>query len=69
MTLKRQICFQNKSNRKDTHSFATRLLVFKLLEKLLKFNDTCVSSSSPKTELGTNFLNLEHRSVENFSFS
>ena len=69
LTLKRQISFQNQSNRKVTHSFATRLLVFKLLEKVLKFNDICVSWSSPKTELVTNFLNLEHRSVENVSFS
>ena len=69
LTLKRQISFQNQSNRKATHSFATRPLVFRLLKKVLKFNDICVSCSSPKTELVTNFLNLEHRSVENVSFS
>ena len=68
LTLKRQTSFQ-KSNRKVTHSFATRLLIFKLLGKVLKLNDICVSWSSPKTELVANFLNLEHRSVENVSFS
>ena len=69
LTLKRQISFQNQSNRKATHSFATRPLICKLQEEVLKFNDIYVSWSFPKTELVTNFLNLEHRSVENVSFS
>ena len=51
------------------HSFATRPLAFKLQQEFLKFNDICVSWSSPKTDLATNFLNLEHRSFENVSFS
>ena len=37
-----------KSNRKATHSFAPRPLIFKLQQEVLKFNDICVSSSSPK---------------------
>ena len=41
---------------------------FKLQQKVLKFNDICVSWSSPKTDLVTNFLNLENRSFENVSF-
>ena len=43
-------------------------LIFKLQEEVLKFNDICVSWSSPKTELETNFLNLENR-FEKVSFS
>ena len=31
---------------------------------MLKFNDICVSKSSPKTDLETNFLNLENRSFD-----
>ena len=56
-------------NRKTTHSFAPRPLIFKLQQEVLKFNDICVSWSSPKTELVTNFLSLENRMFENFSFS
>ena len=33
MTLKRHNVFQNKSNRKATHSFAARPLIFKLQQK------------------------------------
>ena len=38
-------------------------------QEVLKFNDICVSWSSPKTDLGEKFLNLKNRSLENFSFS
>ena len=69
LTLKRQNSFQNYNNRKSTHSFAPRPLILKLQQEVLKFNDICVSSSSPKTDLGANFLNLENRSFENVSFS
>ena len=55
--------------RKATHSFAPRPLIFKLQQEVLKFNDICVSWSSPKTDLVTNFLNLENRSFEIDSFS
>ena len=68
LTLNRHF-FQNENNRKATHSFAPRLLIFKLEQAFLKFNDICVSRSSPKTNLETNFLNLENRSFENVSFS
>ena len=56
-------------NRRATHSFAPRPLIFMLLQEVLKFIDICVSWSSPKTELVTNFLNLEKQSFENVSFS
>ena len=51
------------------HSFDPRLLYFKLQQEVLEFNDTCVSWSSPKADLVTNFLNLENRSFEIVSFS
>ena len=60
LTLKRHNSFQNENNRKATHNFSPRLLIFKL-QQVLKFNDICVSWSSPKTELETDFLNLENR--------
>ena len=49
-------------------SFAPRLLIFKLQQEVLKFNDICVSWSSPKSHLETNFLNLDNWSFENFYF-
>ena len=49
------------------HNF--RPLIFKLQQEALKFNDMCVSWSSPKTDVVTNFLNLENRSFEDVSFS
>ena len=67
LTLKRHNSFQNYNNRKATHSFAPRPLIFKLQQEVLKFNDICVSWSSPKTDLVTNFLNPENRSFENVS--
>ena len=69
LTLKRHNSVQNENNRKVTHSFAPRPLISKLQQKVLKFNDICVSWSSPKTDLETNFLNLENRNFENVSFS
>ena len=35
----------------------------------LQLNDVCVNWSPPKTDLVTNFLNLENRMLENVSFS
>ena len=61
--------FQYQNNRKATDSFAPRSLASKLLQEVLKFNDICVSWSSPKTDSEINFLNLENRSSENISFS
>ena len=51
LTLKRHNSFQNKNNWKATHSFDPSLLVFKLQQEVLKFNDICVSCSSLKTDL------------------
>ena len=61
--------FQNYNNRKATHSLASRPLIFKLKQEVLKFNDICVSWSSSNTDLVANFLNLENRSFEKVSFS
>ena len=47
-TLKRHNFFQNESKRKAAHIFAPRPLIFKLQLEVLKFNDICVSWSSPK---------------------
>ena len=69
LNVKSQNSFQNKNNRKATHSFAPRALIFKLQQEVLKFNDICVSWSSPITDLVTNLLNLENRSFETVSFS
>ena len=67
LTLKRHNSFQNENKEKATHSFAPRPLIFKLQQEVLKFNDICVSWSSPKTDVATNFLNPENRSFENVS--
>ena len=58
LTLKRHNSFQNKNNRKATHSFAPRPLIFKLQQEVLKFSDICMGWSSPKTDLEANFLNF-----------
>ena len=50
----------NNNNRKATHS---------LVPTPLAFNDICVSSISPKTNLETNFLNIENRNFEYVTFS
>ena len=55
LTLKHNY-FQNENNRKATHSFAPRPLIFKLQQEVLNLNDTCMSRSSPKTDLETNFF-------------
>ena len=48
LTLKRYDSFQNENNRKATHSFPPRSLIFKLEQEVLKFNDIFVSWSSAK---------------------
>ena len=69
LNLRRHNSFQNENDRKATHSFAPRPLIFKLQQELLQFNNICVSWNSPKTELETDLFNLENRSFENVSFS
>ena len=69
LNLKGHNSFQNINNRKPTHNFASRPLIFNLQQEVLKFNDICLSWSSPKTDLVTNFLDLENRSFKNVSFS
>ena len=48
LTLKRHNSFQNENNIKATHSFAPRPLIFRLPQKVLKFNEIFMSWSSPK---------------------
>ena len=43
LTLKRPNTFQNQDNRKVTHSFPPRPLIFKLKQRDLKFDDICMS--------------------------
>ena len=51
---------QKQNNRRVTQSFAPRPLIFKLQQEVSKFNDICVRWSSSKSDLETNFLNLEN---------
>ena len=60
--------FKNKNNPKATHNFVPRPLIFMFQHDVLKLNDICVSWSFPKTDLETNFLNLQNRSFQNVSF-
>ena len=46
LTLKRGNSFQNENSRKATHSFAPKLLIFKLEKEVWKFNNISVSWSS-----------------------
>ena len=67
LTLERHNSFQNENNIKATHSFTSRPLI-KFQQEVLKFNDTFWVGAPPKTDMVTNFLNLENRSFENVSF-
>ena len=51
-----------------SYSFASRLLIFKLEQEVLKFNGICVSWSFSKTDQVTNLLNSENESFEKVSF-
>ena len=64
LTLKRHNSFQNLDNRNATSNLAPRPL---LQADVLKINGVCVSRSSPKIDLVTNFLNPGYRSFENVS--
>ena len=70
LTLKCHNSFQNENNRKTTHIFASRPLTFKLQQEVLKIQwyPRYVSWSVPKTNLESNFLNLENRSFEYVTF-
>ena len=67
LILKLRNSFQNKNNRKATHSFVPRPLIFILQKEALKFNDIYVIWRFPKTDLVT-ILNLENQSFENIVF-
>ena len=55
LTLYRHNSFQNQNNKKATHSFAPRRLVFKLQQEGLKFNNIFVSWSF-QTKQGDKFF-------------
>ena len=55
LTLYRHNSFQNQNNKKATHSFAPRRLVFKLQQEGLKFNNVFVSWSF-QTKQGDKFF-------------
>ena len=67
MTLKCHKSFENQNNRKATRNFSPRSLTFKLQEEVLKFNHICTGWGSPKTDIVTNFLNVENQGLENVS--
>ena len=69
LNLKRHNSFSNKNNRKPTHSFAPRPMIFKLQQEVQKFSDICESWCSQKIDLKTNFLILGNWSVESVDFS
>ena len=56
---------EHLKNETETEKITTRLfprfLIFKLQQEVIRFNDICVSWSSPKTDFETNFSNLENR--------
>ena len=68
LTLKRHSSFENWNNTKATHIFSHTPLIFKLQQQVLKLDDICVIWSALKTDLKTNFLNLEKKSFENATF-
>ena len=49
-------------------TLATRLLILKLQQEFLKFNDYLRESDLSKNWLGDEFTNLENGSSENVSF-
>lgn len=62
--------YKNKIIKKDTQAFAPRLLIFKVQQKVLQFNDICVSWSLPKgDQLEKTFLEPQNLSFENLSFA
>ena len=69
LNLKRHNSFQNKNNRKTTHSFAPRPLTFKLQQEVSKFNYIFVIWSSPKTNVETNLLNLGNQDFQYVTFA
>ena len=58
LNLKRGNSFQNKNNKKATHSFATRPLIFNFQQEVLKFHDICVSWSSRNSDPEAKYLDL-----------
>ena len=61
--------FQYYNNREATHTIAPKSLIFIVQQEIWKFNDICMSWNFLNTVQGTNFLNLEHGSIEYVTFS
>ena len=51
LTLKLHDSFQNKNNRKATHSFPLRPQTFKLQQEVLKFSDIVTNFQARKIEV------------------
>ena len=64
LTLKRHNSCQNKNNRKATHNFAHKPLIFKLQEDVWKFNGIYVTLSYPKADLETKLFKLLQSNFE-----
>ena len=69
LTLKCDNYFQKKKKRNNNNNNNNRKATHSLVPTPLAFNDICVSSISPKTNLETNFLNIENRNFEYVTFS
>ena len=69
LTLKCDNYFQKKKKRNNNNNNNNRKATHSLVSTPLAFNDICVSSISPKTNLETNFLNIENRNFEYVTFS
>ena len=55
-----QFIFKIKIIKKQHTVLLPDLLIFQLQQEILKFNDVCVSWSSPKTDLVADLLNPEN---------
>ena len=65
-TLKSHDSFQSENNRKDTHTFAPRSLIFKFQQEFLKVSDICVSWTSPKNCPGDEIFKIGNGSFSVF---
>ena len=69
LDFKRHNSFQNKILEKPHTVLLLELWFLSCNKKFFKFNDICMNWNSLKTDLMTNFLNLENWRYENVSFS
>ena len=69
LDFKRHNSFQNKILEKPHTVLLLELWFLSCNKKFFKFSDICMNWNSLKTDLMTNFLNLENWRYENVSFS